>query len=117
MDFALTPDQELLRETARGLLARECPPAVVRAHRDDPTAAEPLWSHLREFAALGTAPTVDLCVFVEEPGTGFRCFENLATGERRQTTVSLLRNDDGTMLVLKKETREWFEQEQVITYE
>lgn len=40
-----------------------------------------------------------------------------AFSERRQTTVSLLRNDDGTMLVLKKETREWFEQEQVITYE
>lgn len=40
-----------------------------------------------------------------------------AFSERRQTTVSMLRNDDGTMLVLMKETREWFEQEQVITYE
>jgi len=26
--------------------------------------------------------TMDLCVFVEEPGTGFRCFENLATLRR-----------------------------------
>ncbi len=68
MDFALTPDQELLRDTARGLLARECPPAIVRAHRDDPAAAEPLWNHLRDFAALGAASTVDLCVFVEELG-------------------------------------------------
>lgn len=40
-----------------------------------------------------------------------------AFSERRQTTVSMLRNDDGTILVLTKETREWFEQEQVITYE
>ena len=40
-----------------------------------------------------------------------------AFSERRQTTVSMLRNDDGTMLVLTKETREWFEQEQVIEYE
>lgn len=40
-----------------------------------------------------------------------------AFSERRQTTVSLLRNDDGTILVMVKETREWFEQEQVITYE
>lgn len=40
-----------------------------------------------------------------------------AFSERRQTTVSMLRNDDGTMLVLTKETREWFETEQVITYE
>ncbi len=69
MDFALTPDQELLRETARSLVARECPPAIVRAHRDDPAAAEPLWNHLRDFAALGTASTVDLCVFVEELGS------------------------------------------------
>ncbi|MGZ8753255.1 MAG: acyl-CoA dehydrogenase family protein, partial [Acidimicrobiia bacterium] len=68
MDFAFTPDQDLLRETARTLLARECPPEVVRAHRDDPTAAEPLWRHLRDFAALGPGPTVDLCVFAEETG-------------------------------------------------
>ncbi len=68
MDFAFTPDQELLRETARNLLARECPPAVVRAHRDDPDAADALWSHLRDFAALGTASTVDQCAFAEELG-------------------------------------------------
>jgi alkylation response protein AidB-like acyl-CoA dehydrogenase len=68
MDFALTPDQELLRDTARNLLARECPTTLVRAHRDDPTAAAPLWEHLREFVGLGAGPTVDLCVFVEETG-------------------------------------------------
>ena len=68
MDFAFTPDQELLRETARNLLARECPPEVLRAHRHDPTAADPLWDHLRAFSALGAASTVDLCVFVEELG-------------------------------------------------
>ena len=68
MDFAFSPDQELLRETARNLLARECPPAVLRAHRDDPAAADALWGHLRDFSALGTGPTVDLCVFAEETG-------------------------------------------------
>ena len=31
MDFSLTPDQELLRDTGRKLLERECPPALVRA--------------------------------------------------------------------------------------
>jgi hypothetical protein len=68
VDFALTPDQELLRETARNLLARECPTSMVRAHIDDPAAADALANHLGEFAALGTGPTVDLCVFAEETG-------------------------------------------------
>jgi alkylation response protein AidB-like acyl-CoA dehydrogenase len=68
VDFAFTPDQELLRETARNLLARECRPEVLRAHRDDPGAAEPLWNHLRDFSALGAASAVDLCAFTEELG-------------------------------------------------
>jgi Acyl-CoA dehydrogenase, C-terminal domain len=69
MDFAFTPDQDLLRESARALLARECPPALLRAHMTDLAAVDPLWSHLREFSALGTGPTVDLCVFMEELGS------------------------------------------------
>jgi alkylation response protein AidB-like acyl-CoA dehydrogenase len=68
MDFAFTPEQELLRESARGLLARECPPALLRAHIKDLSAADPLWDHLKEFSELGTGPTVDLCVFMEELG-------------------------------------------------
>ena len=40
MDFSLTDDQELLRDTARTLLDRECPPSLVRAHIDDPAAAD-----------------------------------------------------------------------------
>ncbi len=68
MDFAFSSDQDLLRETARNLLARECTPSVLRGHRDDPAAAAPLWNHLRDFSALGAGPTVDLCVFAEETG-------------------------------------------------
>jgi alkylation response protein AidB-like acyl-CoA dehydrogenase len=68
MDFTLSPDQELLRDTARQLLQRECPTSVVRAHIDDPAAADPLWWHLRDFAALGEGPLTDLCLFVEEAG-------------------------------------------------
>ena len=68
MDFSFTPDQELLRDTARALLANECPTTLVRAHMDDRAAAEPLWNHLREFAALGTGDATDLCVFVEQTG-------------------------------------------------
>ena len=68
MDFTLSPDQELLRDTARQLLRRECPPELLRAHIDDPGAADPLWRHLRDFAALGDGPLTDLCLFAEEMG-------------------------------------------------
>jgi len=68
MDFTFTPEQELLRETARTLLARECPTTLLRAHMDDLAAATPLWEHLAPFAELGRGPTTDLCVFMEELG-------------------------------------------------
>ena len=68
MDFSFTPDQELLRDTARSILGNECPPSLLRAHMTDRAAAEPLWNHLRDFAALGTGDATDLCVFVEQTG-------------------------------------------------
>ncbi len=68
MDFALTGHQELLRDTARTLFARECPTTLLRAHMSDPAAADPLWVHLREFAALGDGPLTDLHLFLEEAG-------------------------------------------------
>ena len=68
MNFALTEEQELLRDTARTLLANECPPSLVRAHIDDPAAADPLWEHLRDFTELGIGPCTDLVIFCEELG-------------------------------------------------
>jgi len=68
MDFSLTDDQQLLRDTATKLLERECPPSVVRAHIDDPSVYEPLWRHLNEYTALGTGPATDLCLFLAQTG-------------------------------------------------
>jgi len=68
MDFALTEEQVLLRDTARSLMAKECPTSLVRAHIDDPSAADGLWDHLRDFAALGDGPCTDLAIFCEELG-------------------------------------------------
>lgn len=69
MDFTLTDEQEMLRDTARSLLTKECPPALVRAVMDDPSAADDLWRrHLREWVALGDGPLVDHCLFLEEAG-------------------------------------------------
>jgi alkylation response protein AidB-like acyl-CoA dehydrogenase len=68
VDFSLTGHQELLQQTAHKLLERECPPSLVRAHIEDPTAYAPLWSHLSEYTALGAGPATDLCLFLEETG-------------------------------------------------
>jgi alkylation response protein AidB-like acyl-CoA dehydrogenase len=68
LDFTLTEDQELLRDTARALLAKECPTTLLRAHIDDPSAAAPLWEHLRAYTALGGGATTDLTLFLQETG-------------------------------------------------
>jgi alkylation response protein AidB-like acyl-CoA dehydrogenase len=68
MDFTLSDEQHLLRDTARTLLAKECPTTLVRAHIDDSAAADPLWDRLREFSALGAGPLTDLCLFATETG-------------------------------------------------
>jgi len=68
VDFTLTPEQELLRDSARSLLVKECPTSLVRSHMDDASAADSLWKHLREWTELGAGPLVDLCLFLEETG-------------------------------------------------
>jgi alkylation response protein AidB-like acyl-CoA dehydrogenase len=68
MDFTLSDDQQLLRDTARGLLEKECPTSLVRAYQDDVSVADRLWEHLLEWTELGRGPLVDLCLFLEEMG-------------------------------------------------
>jgi Acyl-CoA dehydrogenase, C-terminal domain len=68
VDFTLSADQELLRDTAHQLMQRECPTTLLRAYIDDPAAADTLWHHVRGFAGLGDGPLTDLCLFAEETG-------------------------------------------------
>jgi len=68
MDFTLSDEQVLLRDTARALLTKECPPSVVRAHMDAPTAVDALWPHLDGWVELADGSLVDLCLFLEEAG-------------------------------------------------
>src|SRR5439155_17241753 len=70
MDFSLNDDQQLLRDTARALVTRECPRSLVRDHLDDPTAADALTKRLEEWTGLAEGPIVDLCLFLEECGAG-----------------------------------------------
>jgi alkylation response protein AidB-like acyl-CoA dehydrogenase len=69
VDFTLTDEQELLVDTARALLANECPPTLLRSVIEDPGAAKSLWDdHLRDWTELGAGPLVDLCLFQTEMG-------------------------------------------------
>jgi len=104
VDFSLTPDQELLRDTGRKLLERECPPALVRAHIEDPSVYEQLWRHLSEYTALGAGPAADLCLFLEETGYAVAPGPFLAT-----TGYTALTDDDsattGTVALVYEPTQ------------
>ena len=101
MDFSLTDDQQLLRDTATKLVERECPPSLVRAHIEDPSVYELLWRHLQEFSALGAGPATDLCLFLEQTGYAAAPGPFLATalfisltGEDTETTGTVAFLDD-----------------------
>jgi len=80
VDFTLTEEQALLRDSVRSLLTNECPPSLVRAHVDDPAASDVLFDrHLREWVALGDGPLVDLALFCQEAGRVLLPGPHLAT--------------------------------------
>ena len=79
MRFAFTDDQLLFRDAVADLLAKECPPDVVRGAWDDDTARRPqLWAALAEMGVIGlTVPEahggfglheVDLLAILTEAG-------------------------------------------------
>jgi alkylation response protein AidB-like acyl-CoA dehydrogenase len=98
MDFSLTDDQQLLRDTAAKLVERECPPSLVRAHIEDPSVYAPLWEHLHDFRPLGWGPVTDLCLFLEElgyaaapgPFLANALYSSLTGDEERTGTVAFL---------------------------
>ncbi len=54
LDLTFTPEQEMLRETVRGVLASTCPLSVVRSLEDDPTGYSPeLWKQLAALDLIG----------------------------------------------------------------
>ncbi|MBI3456967.1 MAG: acyl-CoA/acyl-ACP dehydrogenase [Candidatus Rokubacteria bacterium] len=79
MDFGFSQEQELLRQTARSFLEKECPSSVVRRMMDDPAGTtDELWQKLAELGWLGLIYPeahggvglgfVDLTVVLEEMG-------------------------------------------------
>ncbi len=81
MDFALSEDQELLQETVRGFVAKECPPRLVRQIFDgERSGAAKLWRGLVEMGVAGLVvpekfggaglELLDLALVSEELGRG-----------------------------------------------
>jgi alkylation response protein AidB-like acyl-CoA dehydrogenase len=69
LDFTLTDEQEMVRETARSLFARECSIDFVRSAWTDRSMGMGLWTqHLSAWMELGSADMVDVVLFVEEHG-------------------------------------------------
>ena len=79
MDFGFSQEQELLRQTARSFLEKECPSGFVRRMMDDPTGTtDEFWGKLAELGWLGLIypeahggvglGLVDLTVVLEEMG-------------------------------------------------
>ncbi len=109
MDFSLTDDQQLLRDTATKLMERECPASLVRAHIDDPSAYEALWRHLGDFTGLGAGPATDLCLFLEQTGyaaapgpfLSTALFTSLTGGDGETTGTVAFLNDPMNPFVLE----------------
>ena len=100
MDFGFSPEQEMLRESTRKLLADACPPTVVRAMIADATAHAPrLWRALAELGVLGVlvpaahggqdGSFLDLAVVLEEAGKALLPGPFFATAVLGVTTVAL----------------------------
>jgi alkylation response protein AidB-like acyl-CoA dehydrogenase len=78
VEFGLTEEQALLRDTVRDLVARTCPPEVAKAWDDDATPPTELQRVLAgmelfglpfpvEFGGAGASPT-ELVIVAEELG-------------------------------------------------
>jgi alkylation response protein AidB-like acyl-CoA dehydrogenase len=76
LDLDFSPEQEMLRQTARDVLARHCPLDVVRDMEDNPTGYPPsLWARLGELDLIG------LLLPEEFGGSGMTLVEGVALYE------------------------------------
>jgi alkylation response protein AidB-like acyl-CoA dehydrogenase len=80
LDFGFSEEQEMLRQSARGLLEKECPSTLVRRLMDDERGFDPgLWQKFAELGWLGLVipeesggaglSYVDLVLVLEEMGS------------------------------------------------
>src|SRR6266851_5643271 len=66
MDFAFSEEQEMLRRSARDVLAKECPPKVVRKLMEGADAYDPaLWSKIAALGAIASGSARATLAFTE----------------------------------------------------
>jgi alkylation response protein AidB-like acyl-CoA dehydrogenase len=76
LDLDFSPEQEMLRQTVRDVLARHCPPTVVRDMEDDPVGyPDELWQQLGQLDLIG------LLIPEEWGGSGMTLLEGVALYE------------------------------------
>ncbi|MFI2557052.1 acyl-CoA dehydrogenase family protein [Nocardia farcinica] len=71
MLFEFDSDQRLWRDTVRDVVAKECPPGLIRAIVDDGADPSPLWRRYAELGwteLTGPAEAVELAIVLEELG-------------------------------------------------
>lgn len=69
MDFTLSEEQKMIRETAQTLFRKECTLDTVRKAWQDRSQAEPLWDkHLNGWVELAAGDLTDITLFMEEHG-------------------------------------------------
>ncbi|MFQ5418542.1 MAG: hypothetical protein ACE5FL_16060, partial [Myxococcota bacterium] len=100
MDFTLTEEQQMLRDTARDLFAKECPLDFVRTAWNDRDAASKLWTaQLSGWLDLATADLVDVALFAEEHGRATAPGEFFASLLAAQVAAAAGRRPAGTATV------------------
>ena len=76
LDLTFSPEQEMLRETVRGVCATTCPLSVVRELEDDPVGYSPeLWKQLAHLDLIG------LLLPEEHGGSGMGALEGVVVYE------------------------------------
>jgi alkylation response protein AidB-like acyl-CoA dehydrogenase len=78
IDFRLSTEERLLRDSLREMLAAHWSPAKARTVRDDPAAATSLWPRLAEWLGVAQLGAVATCLAAEEAGAALAPGELLA---------------------------------------
>lgn len=69
MDFTLSEEQKMIRETAQNLFRKECTLEFIRKAWSEPTLAASLWDkHLSGWVELADGDLTDIVLFMEEHG-------------------------------------------------
>ena len=100
MDFTLSEEQKMIRDTAQALFRKECSMDAVRKAWDDRSVGHTLWStHLHGWVELADGDLTDLVLFMEEHGRALVPGPFFATLLARQVATAAGREFEDTASV------------------